>query len=108
MARTSSARKRHSKEPAEAAGAADAAGAFGAELSYSEAHTALELVLAELQDINLPVESMTELYQRARGYAERCEQLLSQVEQTVELWDAENPQAEPTPYAATATAATPA
>ena len=100
MARTSSARKRHAEEPADDAGAADAAMSIAAQLSYSEAHTALELALAELQDINLPVESMTALYQRARCYAERCEQLLNQVEQSVALWDPAQPEADPKPYRA--------
>jgi len=69
-----------------------------ADLSYSEAHTALELALHQLQDSNLAVESMAELYQRAQRYADRCEAVLRQVEQHVELWDPGNPDAQPNPY----------
>ena len=76
----------------------DTEASIAAELSYSEAQTALELALAELQSSDLPVEAMSELYTRARGYAERCEQLLLQVEQTVALWDPEDPGSTPQPY----------
>lgn len=68
------------------------------ELSYSEAHTALELALAQLQSSDLAVEAMADLYQRARGYAERCEQVLQQIEHTVELWDPEQPDTAPTRF----------
>ena len=68
------------------------------ELSYSEAHTALELALAQLQSSDLPVEAMADLYQRARGYAERCEQVLEQIEQTIELWDPEHPESPPSRF----------
>jgi len=68
------------------------------ELSYSEAHTALELALAQLQSSDLPVEAMADLYQRARGYAERCEQVLEQIEQTIELWDPEHPEIPPSRF----------
>ena len=78
--------------------ASDTEASIAAELSYSEAQTALELALAELQSSDLPVEAMSELYKRARGYAERCEQLLLQVEQTVALWDPEDPGSTPQPY----------
>ena len=69
----------------------------GSDLSFSEAQTALELALAQLQASDLPVETMTELYQRARGYADRCEQLLNQVEQSINLWDPEQAETEPRP-----------
>lgn len=67
------------------------------DLSYSEAQTALELALAQLQANDLPVETMAELYQRARGYADRCEQLLNQVEQSINLWDPEQSETAPRP-----------
>lgn len=89
MARTSTQRKRSSGE-AEISVVAD--------LNYSEAQSALELALAQLQEPDLPVEAMTTLYQQARAYAERCEQLLNTVEQTVALWDPQDPTAEPKPY----------
>lgn len=72
--------------------------ALAAELSYSEAQTALELALAQLQSSDLAVEEMTALYERARAYAQRCEQVLQQVEQTIELWDPQNPEATPRVY----------
>ena len=75
----------------------DNVSAIGEDLSYSEAQTALELALAQLQATDLPVESMGELYLRARGYAQRCEQLLTQVEQSIALWDPDQPDATPKP-----------
>ena len=68
------------------------------ELSYSEALTALELALAQLQSSDLPVEAMAELYQRARSYADRCEQVLQQIEQTIEQWNPEQPDTTPTRF----------
>jgi len=41
---------------------------------------------------------MADLYQRARGYAERCEQVLEQIEQTIELWDPEHPEIPPSRF----------
>jgi exodeoxyribonuclease VII small subunit len=75
----------------------DNVSAIGEDLSYSEAQTALELALAQLQATDLPVESMGELYLRARSYAQRCEQLLTQVEQSIALWDPDQPDATPKP-----------
>lgn len=72
-------------------------GGICAELSYSEAQTALELALAQLQASDLPVETMGELYQRARSYAERCEQLLNQVEQSINVWDPQQAETAPSP-----------
>jgi exodeoxyribonuclease VII small subunit len=68
------------------------------ELSYSEAQAALELALAELQSTDLPVEAMNALYQRARSYADRCEQVLHEVEQSIQLWDPQNPDTPPQDY----------
>jgi exodeoxyribonuclease VII small subunit len=75
----------------------DNVSAIGEDLSYSEAQTALELALAQLQATDLPVESMGELYLRAQSYAQRCEQLLTQVEQSIALWDPDQPDATPKP-----------
>jgi exodeoxyribonuclease VII small subunit len=69
-----------------------------AELSYAEAHTALELALARLQASDLPVESMAAVYQQARRYAERCQQVLDQVEQRVHLWDPAAPEQPSQPF----------
>lgn len=71
---------------------------LAAELSYSEAHTALELTLAELQASDLDVEAMVGLYRRGEAYANRCEAVLKQVEQEVSLWSSDDPDATPTPY----------
>lgn len=67
------------------------------DLSFREAQTALELCLAQLQDQQLDVELMADLYRRAMRYAERCETVLRQVEQQVLQWDPSDPQREPTP-----------
>jgi exodeoxyribonuclease VII small subunit len=72
---------------------------FSAEdLNYREARTALELTLAELQSDDLEVEAMTALYRRALGYAQRCERLLSTLEQEVMQWDPAQPERPPEPY----------
>jgi exodeoxyribonuclease VII small subunit len=71
---------------------------IAADLSYSEARMALELSLAQLQASDLDVESMTGLFNRAQGYADRCETLLKRVEQEVALWDSDNPEQAPQPY----------
>lgn len=71
---------------------------IAADLSFREAQTALELSLAQLQDPNLDVEAMAGLYRRARRYADRCEQLLAQVEQEILLWDPQQPDMPPAPY----------
>lgn len=72
---------------------------IAAGLNYNEARTALELSLAELQASDLDVEAMAGLYRRAEAYAERCEQLLNQVEQDVLLWTGDDPTGTPTAYA---------
>ena len=71
---------------------------IAADLSYNEARTALELTLAELQSADLDVETMAGLYQRAQGYANRCQTVLDAVEQQVMLWDSTDPKAKPEPY----------
>jgi exodeoxyribonuclease VII large subunit len=70
-----------------------------ADLIYGEARAALELCLAQLQASDLDVETMADLYRRALAYADRCEQLLNQVEQDVMQWDPEQPGATPHSYA---------
>lgn len=89
--KTGAAGRRHPTEPDP--------GTVAADLSYSEARTALDLSLAELQASDLDVEAMSGLYRRAEAYAARCEELLSQVEQDVALWSSDNPDAPPTLYA---------
>lgn len=82
------------------AGAPQAHGAaeLARDLNYTEARTALELSLAELQASDLDVEAMAGLYLRAEAYAQRCEELLNQVEQEVVLWNSSEPTAPPTPF----------
>jgi len=58
-----------------------------ADLTYNEAHTALQLTLAALQASDLDVEELTALYRQARTYLERCDTVLSAIEQEVLLWD---------------------
>lgn len=71
---------------------------IAAHLSFRDAQTALELSLAELQSPDLDVEDMAGLYRRASRYADRCEQLLQQVEQQVMQWDPGQPLEPPIPY----------
>ena len=71
---------------------------IASDLNYSEARTALDLSLAQLQASDLDVESMAGLFRRAQSYAARCEALLLQVEQQVALWDSDNPEQAPQPY----------
>ncbi len=86
---------RSSPSPQESSEAASVA----KDLSFRESQTALELCLAQLQDEELDVESMADLYRRALAYAERCESVLQQVEQQVMQWDPNQPDLAPTPYA---------
>ena len=77
---------------------AEAYANIAAQLSFREAQTALELSLAELQAPELDVEEMAGLYRRASRYAQRCEQLLQQVEQEVMQWDPAQPEQSPEPF----------
>ena len=52
-------------------------------LNYEEALQALDLLLARLQDEALPLSELQSSHQRAKIYLSRCEQLLSETEQTV-------------------------
>lgn len=86
-----------SSHPSAAQGQGTEDGGAG-DLSYSQARTALELVLAELQASDLDVEAMIGLYRRGEAYARRCGTILDQVEQEVLLWDGLNdPDAPPQP-----------
>lgn len=58
-----------------------------AELSFQQARTALDLMIAELQSSDLQVEEMLSLYRRAQAYAEHCEAVLQRVDQDVIEWD---------------------
>lgn len=69
-----------------------------AQLSFRQAQTALELCLSQLQAPDLDVEAMAGLYRRARRYADRCEQLLGEVEQEILMWDPQQPEQPPSPY----------
>jgi exodeoxyribonuclease VII small subunit len=66
-------------------------------LTYNEARSALDLILAELQSSSLDVEQMAGLHRRAQAYAERCEQILEEVEQEILVWDPST-DADPVPY----------
>ena len=52
-------------------------------LNYEEALQALDLLLTKLQDEALPLSELQTSHQRAEIYLSRCEQLLSETEQTV-------------------------
>jgi exodeoxyribonuclease VII small subunit len=66
-------------------------------LTYREAQAALEDSLVELQGEDLDVERMTEVYQRACAFADRCDTLLQTVEAQVLLWDPDQPDRPPQP-----------
>jgi exodeoxyribonuclease VII small subunit len=68
------------------------------DLSFREAQTALELCLAQLQDQELDVESMADLYRRAQRYADRCEAVLQRVEQQITQWDPLDQDRSPSAY----------
>lgn len=72
---------------------------IAAGLSFRQAQAALELCLARLQESDLDVEMMAELYRRALAYSRRCEAVLQQVEQDVMQWDPDRPDADPVPFA---------
>jgi len=61
--------------------------AIPADLSFQQARTALDLMIAELQSSDLEVEQMLNLYRRAQAYADHCETVLQQVDQDVIEWD---------------------
>ncbi|MEY3736180.1 MAG: hypothetical protein RLZZ624_1239 [Cyanobacteriota bacterium] len=57
------------------------------DLSYQQAKTALDLLIAQLQASDLQVEEMLALYRRAQAYADHCEAVLQRVDQDVIEWD---------------------
>lgn len=67
------------------------------QLNYRQAQAALERSLVELQSDDLDVERMTELYQQACAFADRCDTLLRSVEAEVALWDPDQPESPPQP-----------
>ncbi|MBW4530124.1 MAG: exodeoxyribonuclease VII small subunit [Aphanothece saxicola GSE-SYN-MK-01-06B] len=99
MARPSPRSSPSPQESSKAASGVASAVAVAGDLSFRESQTALELCLAQLQDEELDVESMADLYRRALAYADRCESVLQQVEQQVMQWDPTQPELAPTPYA---------
>jgi len=72
-------------------------GSGAEQLNYRQAQAALERSLVELQSDDLDVERMTELYQQACAFADRCDSLLQAVEADVMLWDPDDPEAPPQP-----------
>jgi len=99
MARTSPRSSPPPQDPSEAPSDPPSAANVAEDLSFRESQTALELCLAQLQDEELDVELMADLYRRALGYAERCESVLQLVEQEVMQWDPTQPELAPKPYA---------
>lgn len=72
-----------------------------AKLTYNQARTALDLVLAELQARDLDVEAMAQLYRQGQTYARYCESILERVEQEVLIWEADSSADQgPRPYTA--------
>jgi exodeoxyribonuclease VII small subunit len=57
------------------------------QLTFAQSRTALDLTLAALQSEDLEVEAMAGLYRQAVAYADRCVQVLEQVQQQVEELD---------------------
>jgi exodeoxyribonuclease VII small subunit len=57
------------------------------QLSYAEAEQALEATLKKLQDDDLPLEQLPDLYAEALALEERCRMVLDQVIQDVQLLD---------------------
>lgn len=98
MARTSPRSSPPPRDPSEETSGPTSAANVAEDLSFRESQTALELCLAQLQDEDLDVESMADLYRRALGYAERCESVLQLVEQEVMQWDPTQPELAPKPY----------
>ena len=98
MARTTPRSSSPPEEASEATSGPASAVHVAEELSFRESQTALELCLAQLQDQELDVEAMADLYRRALAYADRCAAVLQQVEQQVMQWDPNQPEHPPTPY----------
>ena len=58
------------------------------QLSYEEALQALDVLLSQLQDDSVPLSDLQRNHARASIYLDRCDLLLSQVEQSVRQLDA--------------------
>jgi len=58
-----------------------------AELSFEEAYTQLEDIVARLEAGNLPLEETVRLYERGQALARRCEELLEAAELRVQQID---------------------
>jgi exodeoxyribonuclease VII small subunit len=56
-------------------------------LSYEEALQALDVLLGQLQDDSIPLAELQRNHARASIYLDRCDLLLSQVEQSVRQLD---------------------
>ena len=56
-------------------------------LSYEEALQALDVLLGQLQDDSVPLADLQRNHARASIYLDRCDLLLSQVEQSVRQLD---------------------
>ena len=56
-------------------------------LSYEEALQALDVLLGQLQDDSVPLADLQRNHDRASVYLDRCDLLLSQVEQSVRQLD---------------------
>ncbi|HGY5546688.1 MAG: exodeoxyribonuclease VII small subunit [Prochlorococcus sp.] len=59
-------------------------------LSYEESLQALDLLLVQLQNENVPVEELQGSYLHGKIYLEHCEALLNSVEQNVLQLDADS------------------
>ena len=57
------------------------------QLSYEEALQALDVLLCQLQDDSIPLADLQKNHARASSYLDRCDLLLSQVEQSVRQLD---------------------
>ena len=68
------------------------------DMTFRQAQSALDLTISQLQSGDLDVEAMAALYRRAEAYADRCEELLQEVEQEVMQWDPLQPDEPPSPY----------
>ncbi len=55
-----------------------------ANLSFEEAYTQLEDIVARLEEGKLPLEATIDLYERGQALARRCEELLSAAELRVQ------------------------
>ena len=64
-------------------------------LSYEEALQAADLVLGAMQDDDIPLAELQQTHQRGQIYLERCEALLSAVEQSVQQLDPQTMTTEP-------------